>query len=55
MALKGVDGPAAFDVLAAVSQQRNAKLRTVAEELVHAAAAGNAAEHLAGLLIPTDP
>ena len=55
MALRGVDGPAAFDVLAAVSQQRNAKLRTVAEELVHAAANGKAAEHLAGLLIPTDP
>lgn len=55
MALRGVDGPAAFDALATVSQQRNAKLRTVAEGLVHAAASGKAAEHLAGLLVPTDP
>jgi hypothetical protein len=55
MGLKGFDGPTAFDVLAAASQQRNAKLSTVAEELVHAAATGKAAEHLAGLLIPTVP
>jgi hypothetical protein len=55
MALRGLDGPAAFDVLAAGSQLTNTKLRTVAEELVHAAANGKAAEHLAGLLIPTDP
>lgn len=55
MALKGIDGPAAFDVLAAVSQQKNVKLHSVAEELVHAAANGKGAEHMAGLLIRTDP
>jgi hypothetical protein len=55
MALRGIDGPAAFDVLAAGSQKTNAKLHTVAEELVRAAANGKAAEHLAGLLIPTVP
>ncbi|WP_427175247.1 PAS and ANTAR domain-containing protein [Arthrobacter sp. 92] len=55
MAIRGVDGPAAFDVLAAGSQLRNTKLRTVAEDLVHAASTGKAAEQLAGLLIRTDP
>jgi hypothetical protein len=50
MALRGIDGPAAFDVLAAASQQTNAKLHVVAENLVEAAARGTAAEHLAGLL-----
>jgi len=49
MALKGVDGPEAFRVLAAVSQQTNAKLHAVAEELVRAAVNGTAAQHLAGL------
>ncbi|MGP4032131.1 PAS and ANTAR domain-containing protein [Pseudarthrobacter sp. 1C304] len=49
MALRGVDGPAAFDVLAAASQQRNVKLHAVADELVAAAAHGGAAEHLAAL------
>lgn len=50
MALRGIDGPAAFDVLAAASQQTNAKLHVVAENLVEAAARGTAAERLAGLL-----
>lgn len=52
MALRGIDGPAAFDVLAAASQQTNAKLHAVAEELVNAAAHGAAAEHLARLHNP---
>lgn len=55
MALRAVDGPAAFDILAAVSQQRNAKLHIVAEELVRAAQSGKAAGHLAELLGRTDP
>lgn len=51
MALRGVDGPAAFQVLAVASQHSNAKVHTVAEELVQAAKNGKAAEHLAGLPI----
>jgi len=48
MALQGVDGPAAFQVLATRSQHANTKLHIVAEELVNAAANGKAAEVLAG-------
>ncbi len=48
MALQGVDGPAAFQVLATRSQHANTKLHIVAEELVNAAANGKAAELLAG-------
>jgi len=48
MALQGVDGPAAFQVLASRSQHANIKLHIVAEELVNAAANGKAAEVLAG-------
>ena len=48
MALRGVDGPAAFQVLATRSQHANTKLHIVAEELVNAAANGKAAELLAG-------
>lgn len=48
MALQGVDGPAAFQVLASRSQHANIKLHIVAEELVNAAANGKAAELLAG-------
>ncbi|KRE81586.1 PAS and ANTAR domain-containing protein [Arthrobacter sp. Soil763] len=55
MALRGVDGPGAFRVLAAASQGTNAKLHTVAEDLVHAAIGGKAAAHLAGLPAPAHP
>ncbi|MDP9986399.1 PAS and ANTAR domain-containing protein [Arthrobacter sp. FW306-05-C] len=48
MALQGVDGPAAFQLLASRSQHANTKLHIVAEELVNAAANGKAAELLAG-------
>jgi len=48
MALQGVDGPAAFQVLATRSQHANTKLHIVAEELVNAAANGKAAELVAG-------
>ena len=48
MALRGVDGPAAFQVLATRSQHANTKLHFVAEELVNAAADGKADELLAG-------
>lgn len=48
MALQGVDGPAAFQVLASRSQHANTKLHIVAEELVNAAANGKAGELLAG-------
>lgn len=48
MALRGVDGQAAFQVLATRSQHANTKLHIVAEELVNAAADGKAAELLAG-------
>ncbi|MFP5312283.1 MAG: ANTAR domain-containing protein [Actinomycetes bacterium] len=48
MALRGVDGPAAFQVLATRSQHANVKLHIVAEELVTAAANGKAKEVLAG-------
>ncbi|GGH91341.1 ANTAR domain-containing protein [Arthrobacter liuii] len=48
MVLKGVDGAAAFQVLATRSQHANTKLHIVAEELVEAAANGKAQEILAG-------
>jgi len=48
MALRGVDGPAAFQVLATRSQHTNTKLHFVAEELVNAAPDGKADELLAG-------
>lgn len=49
MALRGTEGPAAFNVLSAASQHLNVKLYVVAERLVRAAAEGRAAEHLARL------
>ena len=55
MALRGIDGPSAFQVLAVASQHSNAKLHAVAEELVRAAENGLAAKHLAGLLVPPKP
>ena len=48
MALRGLDGPAAFQVLATRSQHANVKLHLVAEELVNAAANGKVQEVLAG-------
>lgn len=47
MTLQGVDPEGAFKVLAVQSQHTNAKLHVVAEELVKAAAAGNAKDALA--------
>lgn len=55
MAMRGIDGPSAFQVLAVASQHSNAKLHAVAEELVRAAENGLAAKHLAGLLLPPKP
>lgn len=48
MALRGVDAPAAFQVLGTRSQHANVKLHIVAEELVNAAANGKAQEVLTG-------
>ena len=48
MALRSVDAPAAFQILATRSQHANVKLHIVAEELVNAAANGKAGEILEG-------